>query len=62
MNVKIGPIVVTNADGSGFLTVAGVEYHNLPREFYTAMEAEVLALLAKWNNEDQKMQSAKKQK
>jgi len=60
VNVEIGPVTVTNSDGSKMMTFAGVSYFNLPREVFPVMEADLLAVFQKWNAYDQQAQAEKK--
>ena len=59
VNVEIGPVTVTNADGSKMMSFAGVSYFNLPREVFPVMEADLLAVFQKWNQYDHAAQAKK---
>ena len=60
VNVEIGPVTVTNGDGSKFMSFNGITYFNIPREVFPVMEADLLAVFQKWNAYDMEDQAAKK--
>ena len=59
MKVEIGPVTVTNDDGTGFATFKGITYENVPREVYEFMEGEVLSMFLRWNEASKSVTSGK---
>jgi hypothetical protein len=60
VNISVGPLTVTNDDGSAFLSVKGIEYFGVPRDSFAVMESDLLALFQKLNSYDQQAQAEKK--
>jgi hypothetical protein len=59
MKVEVGPVIVTNDDGSEFARFGAVTYSNVPRDVYEYMEGEVLSMFLRWNEASKSVTSGK---